>query len=47
VTCEEIIEFTRKNLAHFKALREVEIIDQMPVGGTGKIQKVALRKMYG
>ena len=47
VTSEEIIEFTRKNLAHFKALREVEIIDQMPVGGTGKIQKVALRKMYG
>ena len=47
LTPQEIIDYTRKNLAHFKALREVEIIDQMPIGGTGKIQKATLRQRYG
>jgi fatty-acyl-CoA synthase len=47
LTPQEIIDYTRKTLAHFKALREVEIIDQMPIGGTGKIQKATLRQRYG
>ncbi|MBW1705276.1 MAG: long-chain-fatty-acid--CoA ligase [Deltaproteobacteria bacterium] len=47
VTAQEIIQFTREHLAHFKALKEVEFIDQMPLGGTGKIQKGTLRKNYG
>jgi len=47
LTAQDIIEFTRKNLAHFKALKEVEIIDQMPIGGTGKILKSVLREKYG
>lgn len=44
---EEVIAFSRENLAHFKALREAEIIDEMPRGGTGKILKSTLRKEYG
>lgn len=47
VTARDIIQFTREHLAHFKALKEVEFINQMPLGGTGKIQKGTLRKNYG
>jgi len=35
-TSHEIIDYSRENLAHFKALRDAEIIDEMPRGGTGK-----------
>jgi fatty-acyl-CoA synthase len=47
VTPQELVDFTRNNLAHFKALREVEIVDEMPLGGTGKIMKSVLRERYG
>jgi len=47
LTSQEIIVYSRENLAHFKALREAEIIDEMPRGGTGKILKSTLRKKYG
>ena len=45
-TPEEIIEFGRSKLAHFKAPREVKIIDEFPRGGTGKILKPILREKY-
>jgi len=44
---QEIIDFSRNNMAHFKALREAEIINEMPRGGTGKILKNVLREQYG
>ncbi|MBW2096733.1 MAG: long-chain-fatty-acid--CoA ligase [Deltaproteobacteria bacterium] len=47
LSAEEVIAFSREKLAHFKALREAEIIDEMPRGGTGKILKSALRKEHG
>ena len=47
LTTHEIIAYSRENLAHFKALREAEIIDEMPRGGTGKILKSTLREKYG
>ena len=47
VTPGELIDFTRERLAHFKALREVEIVNEMPRGGTGKILKNVLRRQYG
>lgn len=47
VSADNVIEFSRQKLAHFKALREVQIIEQMPLGGTGKIQKAVLRQLYG
>jgi len=43
-TPAELIAFVRDRLAHFKAPREVVVLDQMPLGGTGKIQKVVLRR---
>lgn len=47
VTPKEIVEFTRERMAHFKALRDAEIIAEMPRGGTGKILKSVLRERYG
>jgi len=47
LTPKEIMGFTRERLAHFKALREAEIVDEMPRGGTGKILKSVLRERYG
>jgi len=47
LTPQEIIDFSREKLAHFKALRDAEIIDEMPRGGTGKILKSVLRERYG
>jgi len=41
---EEIIVFSREHLAHFKAPKEVKIIDEFPRGGTGKILKSILRE---
>jgi fatty-acyl-CoA synthase len=42
-TAEEIIEFCRERLAHFKAPRIV-IFEPLPKTSTGKIQKFALRE---
>lgn len=45
-TPEEIIQFARQNMAHFKAPREVRILPELPKGGTGKILKSILRERY-
>ncbi len=42
----EIIEFCRKNLAHFKCPRSVSFVDSLPRTATGKIQKNLLRDKY-
>ncbi|MBW2410012.1 MAG: AMP-binding protein, partial [Deltaproteobacteria bacterium] len=44
---QAIIDFARSNLAHFKAPKEVSIIDEFPRGGTGKILKSVLRQKFG
>ena len=41
----DLIEWVRARLAHFKAPRRVDILDDLPKGGTGKIQKNVLRDM--
>jgi len=46
ITPEEVIDFARSRLAHFKAPKEVRIIDEFPRGGTGKILKSVLREKY-
>ena len=45
VDAAELIEWVRERLAHFKAPRRVDILDDLPKGGTGKIQKNVLREM--
>lgn len=47
LTPQEIIDFSRDRMAHFKALRDAVIVDEMPRGGTGKILKNVLREQYG
>ncbi len=45
-TEEELIEFVRARLAHFKAPKSVEFMESLPKGGTGKILKAELREKY-
>ncbi len=40
---DELIGFVRERLAHFKAPKEVRIVDALPRGGTGKVLKNVLR----
>ena len=40
---EEIQEFVRARLARFKVPRAIEVVDELPKTGTGKIQKFVLR----
>jgi fatty-acyl-CoA synthase len=46
VTEEEILEFVRGRLSHYKCPRSVEFMDVLPKTGTGKILKKELRKKY-
>ena len=43
----ELIEFVRGRLAHFKAPKRVDILHELPKGGTGKVQKQLLRGPSG
>jgi fatty-acyl-CoA synthase len=43
-TEQEIIDFARARLAHFKAPRAVTFVTELPKTATGKIQKYVLRK---
>lgn len=41
---EDIIEYCRANLAHFKAIRAVAFLDELPRSETGKLMKALLTK---
>jgi len=43
---EELIEFCRAQLAHFKCPRRIQFIEALPRTATGKIQKNVLRDKY-
>lgn len=43
---EEIIEFCRQRMAHFKCPRAVELRDTLPRTATGKLQKFKLREPF-
>jgi fatty-acyl-CoA synthase len=45
-TEEELIEFCRARLAHYKCPRSVEFLASLPKTGTGKILKRELRQKY-
>ncbi|MGQ0548299.1 MAG: fatty acid--CoA ligase [Armatimonadota bacterium] len=45
-TEDELIQFCRDRLAHFKAPKSVEFFESLPKGGTGKILKGDLRERY-
>ncbi len=43
---QEIMDFCRDRMAHFKAPKSVEFVETLPKTATGKIQKFALRETY-
>jgi fatty-acyl-CoA synthase len=45
-TEEEIIQHCRENLAGYKVPKEVDFVEELPKGGTGKILKTALKEKY-
>lgn len=42
---QELIEFTREKMAHFKCPTSITFLDELPKTASGKIQKVTLREM--
>lgn len=46
VTEKELITFCRNNMAHFKAPKSVDFINELPKTATGKVQKYRLREKY-
>lgn len=46
VTEEELIEFSRSKMAHFKAPKGITFTDALPKTASGKIQKVEIRKEF-
>ncbi len=47
VSRDEILEFLGQRLARWWVPDDVIFLDSLPVGGTGKVQKAALREKYG
>jgi len=45
-TEDELIEFCKENMAHFKAPKQVIFTDSLPKTGSAKIYKYRLREMY-
>ncbi len=46
VTEQELLEFCRSRISHYKAPRSVEFLSSLPKTGTGKILKRDLRRKY-
>jgi acyl-CoA synthetase (AMP-forming)/AMP-acid ligase II len=46
VTEEELLAFSRDNLAHFKCPTGVDFVDALPRTATGKIQKFVIREKF-
>jgi acyl-CoA synthetase (AMP-forming)/AMP-acid ligase II len=45
-TAEEIIQFCKDKIAHYKAPKSIDFIDALPRTGSGKIHKKGLRDKY-
>ncbi|MFC4556851.1 long-chain-fatty-acid--CoA ligase [Virgibacillus kekensis] len=43
---QEMIDYCRDHMAHFKAPKSIEFVDALPKTATGKLQKYRLREMY-
>ena len=44
VSADEIVEWSRDQMANYKVPRAVEIVDELPLNATGKVMKDALRE---
>ena len=45
-TEQEIIEFSRQHLAHFRCPTSIDFVDSLPRTATGKLQKFVIREKY-
>jgi fatty-acyl-CoA synthase len=45
-TADEITDFCRENMAHFKVPRRIEFVTELPRTATGKLKKFELREPY-
>ena len=45
-TENDLLDFCRANLSHYKCPRSVEFMDVLPKTGTGKVLKKELRRKY-
>ncbi|MCX8118277.1 MAG: fatty acid--CoA ligase [Desulfobacterota bacterium] len=45
-TAEEIIQFCKERIAHYKAPKSIDFLEALPKTGSGKIQKKELREPY-
>jgi len=46
VSAEQLISFSKSNIASYKCPKQIEFIDQLPRLNTGKVNKVELRKRF-
>ena len=46
VTEQDIIDYTRANMAHFKSPKSIDFVEALPKTATGKLQKFRLRELY-
>lgn len=46
ISAEELIAYTRENIARYKCPRSIAFVNALPLLGSGKIDKVSLRKQY-
>jgi fatty-acyl-CoA synthase len=44
---DDLLEFCRSRLSHFKCPRSIEFVESLPKSGTGKVLKRELRQKYG
>ena len=45
-SADDLLDFCRQHLAHFKCPSSVELIPELPRTATGKLQKFKLREQY-
>ena len=46
LTGQQLIDYCRERMAHFKCPTSVDFLETLPKGGTGKVQKTVLRNRY-
>jgi acyl-CoA synthetase (AMP-forming)/AMP-acid ligase II len=46
-TEQQLIDYCRERMTHFKCPTSVVFVEALPKGGTGKVQKMVLREQYG
>jgi fatty-acyl-CoA synthase len=45
-SADELLDFCRSRISHYKCPRSVEFVESLPKTGTGKVLKKELRKKY-